>query len=76
MDLVHVKRCCLAGSAQKCDLVRQEISLGLGHSMKESKYKLAFLGEIRKRQCPEPEEPSHSVRALHIPFLEGNAVLL
>lgn len=42
---------------------------GLGQSMKESKYKLAFLGEIRKRHCPEPCQRSLPIQSEHCTFL-------
>lgn len=75
MDSVHVRRCYLAGSAQKCDLVRQGICLGLGHSMKEIKYKFAFLGEIRKRQCPGLCQRSLAIQLEHCTFLSLKVTL-
>lgn len=65
----------MAGSAQKRDLASQGICLGLGQSMKESKYQLALLGEIRKRQCPEPCERTLPIHLEHCTFLSLKVML-
>lgn len=64
-----VRRSCLAGSAQKCDLARQGICPGLGQSLRESKCKLAFLGEVRKRHCPELCQRALPIHLEHCTFL-------